>query len=161
MKDNAINTVVSILFFVVTLILLLIIFFGTFKLTEYYENQAELNLTMLKNQMLEQSMNETERTFMLWKKSMHDYKHNIVNLKTLAQNKDFDGITKYLDNEDKLLNYQLFFYKTGNDTVDSIIYIKQKNAESKNIPFIINALLLLIGKVSPYLKEDSEISWKN
>lgn len=138
-KNNSVNSVISILFFAVMLILFMIIFFGTFKLTEHYENQEELKLTTLKNQMLEQSMSETEQTFMLWKKSMHDYKHNIVNLKTLAQNKDFDGITEYLDNEDKLLNQQLFYYKTGNDTVDSIIYIKQKNAESKNIPFIINA----------------------
>lgn len=138
-KNKAVNSLISILFFAVMLILLMIIFFGTFKLTEYYENQEELKLTTLKNQMLEQSMSETEQTFMLWKKSMHDYKHNIVNLKTLAQNKDFDGITKYLDEEDKLLSKKLFYYKTGNDTVDSIIHIKQNAAETKKIPFIVNA----------------------
>lgn len=136
---KAVNSIISILFFLVMLILLMMIFFGTFKLTEYYENQEKLKLTILKNHMLEKSMNETEQTFMLWKKSMHDYKHNILNLKALAHNKDFDAIVKYLDSEDKLLNQQLFYYKTGNDTVDTIIYIKQKNAESKNIPFIINA----------------------
>ena len=137
-KKN-VNSIISILFFFVMLILLMIIFFGTFKLTEYYENQETLKLTILKNQMLEKSMNETEQTFMLWKKSMHDYKHNILNLQALAYNKDFDAIIKYLESEDKLLNQQLFYYKTGNDTVDTIINIKQKNAESKNIPFIINA----------------------
>jgi len=138
-KNNSVNSVISILFFTVMLILFMIIFFGAFKLTEYYENQEDLKLITLKNQMLEKSMSETEQTFSLWKKSMHDYKHNIINLKVLAQNKDFEGIIKYLDNEDKLLNQQLFYYKTGNDTVDSIIYIKQKKAEAKNIPFIINA----------------------
>ncbi len=138
-KNNSVNSVISILFFAVMLILLMVIFFGTFKLTEYYENQEELKLTTLKNQMLERSMIETEQNFMLWKKSMHDYKHNIINLKTLAHNKDYDGIIKYLDSEDNLLKQKLFYYKTGNDTVDSIIYIKQNNAESKHIPFIINA----------------------
>lgn len=138
LKNKTANSVLSILFFAVMLILLMIIFFGTFKLAEYYENQEELKLTTLKNQMLEQSMIETEQTFSLWKKNMHDYKHNIINLKILAQNKDLEGIQKYLDEEDKLLSKKLFYYKTGNDTVDSIIYIKQNAAETKKIPFIVN-----------------------
>ena len=138
LKNKTANSVLSILFFAVMLILLMIIFFGTFKLAEYYENQEELKLTTLKNQMLEQSMIETEQTFSLWKKNMHDYKHNIINLKILAQNKDLEGIQKYLNEEDKLLSKKLFYYKTGNDTVDSIIYIKQNAAETKKIPFIVN-----------------------
>ena len=138
-KNKAVNSVISISFFAVMLILLMIIFFGTFKLTEYYENQEELKLTTLKNQMLEKSMSETEQTFNLWKKSMHDYKHNIINLKILAQNNDLEGIQRYLDEEENLLSKKLFYYKTGNDTVDSIIYIKQNAAETKKIPFIVNA----------------------
>lgn len=138
LKNKTANSVLSILFFAVMLILLMIIFFGTFKLAEYYENQEELKLTTLKNQILEQSLIETEQTFSLWKKNMHDYKHNIINLKTLAQNKDLEGIQRYLDEEDKLLSKKLFYYKTGNDTVDSIIYIKQNAAETKKIPFIVN-----------------------
>ena len=138
-KNKAVNSFVSILFFAVMLILLMIIFFGTFKLTEYYENQEELKLTTLKNQMLEKSMSETEQTFMLWKKSMHDYKHNIANLMSLANNNDIEGIKQYLQSENKLLSKKLFYYKTGNDTVDTILNIKQRAAESKGITFIITA----------------------
>lgn len=138
-KNNAVNSIVSILFFTVMLILLMIIFFGTFKLTEYYENQEELKLTTLKNQMLEKSMSETEQTFMLWKKSMHDYKHNIANLMSLANNNDIEGIKQYLQSENKLLSKKLFYYKTGNDTIDTILNIKQRTAEDKGIAFIINA----------------------
>lgn len=138
-KNNAVNSIVSILFFTVMLILLMIIFFGTFKLTEYYENQEELKLTTLKNQMLEKSMSETEQTFMIWKKSMHDYKHNIANLMSLANNNDIEGIKQYLQSENKLLSKKLFYYKTGNDTVDTILNIKQRAAESKGITFIITA----------------------
>lgn len=138
-KNNAVNSIVSILFFTVMLILLMIIFFGTFKLTEYYENQEELKLTTLKNQMLEKSMSETEQTFMLWKKSMHDYKHNIANLMSLANNNDIEGIKQYLQSENKLLSKKLFYYKTGNDTVDTILNIKQRAAEDKGIAFIISA----------------------
>lgn len=135
-KNNAVNSIISILFFTVMLILLMIIFFGTFKLTEYYENQEELKLTTLKNQMLEKSMSETEQTFMIWKKSMHDYKHNIANLITLADNNNLDGIKAYLQSENKLLTKKLFYYKTGNDTIDTILNIKQRTAEDKGIAFI-------------------------
>lgn len=138
-KNKAANSVIPILFFAVMLILLMVIFFGTFKLTEYYENQEELKLTTLKNQMLEKSMSETKQTFMLWKKSMHDYKHNIANLVTLADNNNLDGIKAYLQSENKLLTKKLFYYKTGNDTVDTILNIKQRTAENKEIAFIINA----------------------
>lgn len=138
-QSKTINTYVSILFFVIMLILLMTIFFGTFKLAEYYENQQHLKLIMLKNQMLEQSMSETEQTFMLWKTSMHDFKHKIMNLMTLAENNDIEGIKQYLENENELLSKKLFYYKTGNDTVDTILNIKQKIAEKNGIIFVINA----------------------
>lgn len=138
-KDKNVNSVVYILFFVIMLILLMTIFWGTFKLAEYYENQQHLKLIMLKNQMLEQSMSETEQTFMLWKTSMHDFKHKIMNLMTLADNNDIEGIKQYLETENELLSKKLFYYKTGNDTVDTILNIKQKIAEKNGITFVINA----------------------
>ncbi len=139
LKNKAINSYVSILFFLIMLILVMVVFFGTFKLTEYYDNQQKLKLTLLKNQVLEQSMNETEKTFMLWKESLHNYKHNIMHLMALANNGDLQGIKNYLEKENDLLGKTLFYYKTGNDTVDIILNVKQKYAESKGITFMINA----------------------
>ena len=98
-KNNSINSYTSILFFATMLIMLLIIFFGTFKLAEYYENQQQLKLTTLKNQMLEQSVTETKQTFMLWKTSIHDFKHNIATLMTMAENNDMHSIKNYLEQE--------------------------------------------------------------
>ncbi len=138
-QNESINTYTSILFFIIMLILLMVVFFGTFKLTEYYESQQKLKLIMLKNHMLEQSMSETEQTFTLWKKSMHDYKHNIASLMSLANNNDIEGIKQYLQSENELLKKKLFYYKTGNDTVDTILNIKQRIAEKSGITFVINA----------------------
>lgn len=90
--------------------------------------------------MLEKSISETEHTFMLWKKSLHDYKHNIADLMTLANNNNnVEGIKNFLKNENELLNRKFFYYKTGNDTVDTILNIKQYSSEEKEITFIINA----------------------
>ncbi len=139
LKNKSVNSYISILFFMIMLILVMIVFFGTFKLTEYYDSQQKFKLTLLKNQMLEQSMNETEKTFMLWKESLHNYKHNIMHLSALAKNSDLQGIKNYLEKENDLLGKTLFYYKTGNDTVDVILNVKQKYAESKGITFMINA----------------------
>lgn len=137
-KNNTVPSLTSIVLFATMLCLILIIFMGTFKMAEYYDNQQQLKLVQLKNSMLEQSMAETEQTFELWRDSMHDYKHNMISLMTLAENNDIDGIKDYLKRENELLGKKLFYYKTGNDTVDAILYIKKTTAENNNITFIIN-----------------------
>jgi sensor histidine kinase regulating citrate/malate metabolism len=130
------------------LTLLLVIFFGTFILIDYYENQQKLKLIMLQNKMLEQSMAETEQTFTMWKTSLHDFKHKIMSLMTLAENNDMSGIRDYLEKENKLLGKKLFYYKTGNDTVDTILNIKQKIAENNGFIFMINARVPESCKIS-------------
>lgn len=147
-KNEAVNSYFSILFFVIMLTLLLVIFFGTFILIDYYENQQKLKLIMLQNKMLEQSMAETEQTFTMWKTSLHDFKHKIMSLMTLAENNDMSGIRDYLEKENKLLGKKLFYYKTGNDTVDTILNIKQKIAENNGFIFMINARVPESCKIS-------------
>ena len=137
-KYGTTPTITSIVLFVTMLSLILIIFFGTFKMVDYYDNQQQLKLVRLKNSMLEQSMMETEQTFELWRDSMHDYKHIMISLMALAENDDISGIKEYLKRENELLGKKLFYYKTGNDTVDAILYIKKNTAENNGIPFIIN-----------------------
>ena len=38
----------------------------------------EPNSIELKNSMLQQSLNETKQAFQLWRKSIHDYKNNVL-----------------------------------------------------------------------------------
>ncbi|MCM1008910.1 MAG: GHKL domain-containing protein [Ruminococcus flavefaciens] len=138
-QNESVNSYVSTLFFFMMLFLIIVIFFGAFKLTTHYEDQQQLKLTTLKNEMLEQSMEETEQIFEIWQRKLHDFKHQIIDLMSLAENDDMDGIKRYLAKQNDLLGKKLFYYKTGNDTVDSILYIKQKMAENSGIIFIINA----------------------
>ena len=137
--QSSVDSLISVLFFTLLLLLIFIMFFGLFSLTEYYNNKRTLHLTQLKNEMLKQSISESENTFMLWKESVHDYKHNIVNLLALAEKDDMDGIKQYLNEQREILGKKLFYYQTGNDTVDTILNIKQRIAESKHIVFSIRA----------------------
>lgn len=138
-QNESVNSYVSALFFFMMLFLIIVIFFGAFKLTTHYEDQQQLKLTTLKNEMLEQSMEETEQIFEIWQRKLHDFKHQIIDLMSLAEHDDMEGIKRYLEKQNDLLGKKLFYYKTGNDTVDSILYIKQKMAENSGITFIINA----------------------
>ncbi|MCM1228469.1 MAG: ATP-binding protein, partial [Clostridium sp.] len=58
---------------------------------------------------------------------------------TLTQQDDMESIKQFLKEENELIGKTLFYYKTGNDTVDAILNVKQKYAEEKGISFIINA----------------------
>lgn len=138
-QNESVNSYVSTLFFFMMLFLIIVIFFGAFKLTTHYEDQQQLKLTTLKNEMLEQSIEETEQIFEIWQQKLHDFKHQIIDLMSLAEHDDMEGIKRYLAKQNDLLGKKLFYYKTGNDTVDSILYIKQKMAENSGIAFIINA----------------------
>lgn len=137
-KNSDISSVVSILLLLLMLVLLMILYFGTFRLMEYHQAKQQMQLIALKNQMLEQSLSETEQTFQLWKTSLHDYKHQIATLKVMADKGDVEGICLFLEHENNMLSQKLFYYKTGNDTVDTILSLKQRIAESKGIAFLIN-----------------------
>lgn len=141
-KNGKVDSVIPVMFFLIMLAFMLFIFFGSFKLAEYYENIQTLRLVQIKNVILEESINETRQSFELIQTSLHDYKHNIINLMTLAENGDIQQIKKYLEKENELLGRTLFYYKTGNDTVDAILYIKQKTAERNGISFLIKANVL-------------------
>ncbi len=136
---QVVNSTIFAVLFLILLMLFTVLFFCAFKLTEYDESKQMLQLSNLKNQMLEQSIADTESTFMLWKKEVHDYKHNILNLMTLAEKNDMDGIKNFLKNENDLLGKRFLYYKSGNDTVDTILNIKQRIAKGQGIKFLVNA----------------------
>ena len=127
--------------FVLVLIFDLLIFVHLLKpiVSNLYKHQLEL--AEIKNIMLQDSLNETERSFELWKKSIHDYKNNIIALTQLAEEKNIDEIKAYLKEESKLLNSHMFYIKTGNSVADAIINTKYYKAKNKGIVFSVNAAL--------------------
>ena len=103
--------------------------------------KRQLELAEIKNNMLKNSLNETEQSFELWKKSIHDYKNNIIALTQLAEEGNIDEIKAYLKEENKLLDNRMFYIKTGNSVADAIINTKCNMAKNKGIKYSINAVL--------------------
>ncbi|MDR2546132.1 MAG: GHKL domain-containing protein [Lachnospiraceae bacterium] len=131
----------SVLFFLSTLILILVLFVGIIKISEYQKNSQYLALLEMQNSVYQNAMIETEKTFSHWKTSLHDYKHNIFHLVSLAERGAMNEINEYLAKENKLLSERLFYYQTGNNTVDALLYAKQTIANDNGISFSINASL--------------------
>ncbi|KIR01492.1 VirS [Lachnospiraceae bacterium TWA4] len=108
------------------------------KMGEIYEKRQQINLIEMKKEMLQKSLDETERAFKLWRNSIHDYKNHVLALTALADEGKIEEIKAYLSKENELIKRKIFYIKTGNSVVDTIINTKQTVAEEKGIEFIIN-----------------------
>lgn len=128
-------------FFIASIVIEIAMFYFVITLTEAQETEQQMQLIELKNNMLQKSLDETEQTFKLWRSSVHDYKNNIIALSQLANDGDLDKLKLYLNEKNELLNRQMFYIKTGNSSVDALIYSKQRYAKDNNIKFIVNAYI--------------------
>ena len=129
------------LFFTASIVIELLTFYFVIKAGESFEEKQKTDFMKLQNRMLRKSLNETEQTFQLWKKSIHDHKNTTIALLQLAEDEKLDELKKYLKQETYLIDRKMFYIKTGNSVVDAIINTKQNIAESKGISFIVNASL--------------------
>lgn len=146
---NAVKLKMSLflLFFIISIIMELLTLSFVIKAGESYEQKQRAEFIELKNSMLQQSLNETKQAFQLWRKSIHDYKNNVLVLSQLAQNDDIEGIKKYLKKETDLIDRKIFCIHTGNSVIDVIINTKQHFAEAKGILFVVNAFLPKHGTI--------------
>lgn len=137
--QNEENTFTNVMFYVVVFILVMMVFFGITRFADYYNDKQQLEMTQLRNEMLEQSIRSAEQNFNIWKRSLHDYKHNIINLTTLAEKNDIDGIKEYLEKERESLSHKFLYYKTGNDSVDAVLNVAKQETEKSKIIYMVNA----------------------
>ncbi|MBE5927776.1 MAG: GHKL domain-containing protein [Lachnospiraceae bacterium] len=135
------SEIFSMIFFLVSIGIQILLFYFVLNMADYSEQQQTLALIEMKNNMLQKSLDDTERSFELWRQSVHDYKNNIISLAQLAESGDVEKIKAYLEKENELINAKMFYIKTGNSIVDAVINTKQKIAEEKGILFSVNAVV--------------------
>lgn len=140
-KNNDEISSFTMFFFVASLGIEMIIFGFVIKIAEGYEQKKTNLLIELNNKMLKKSLDETEQAFELWRQSIHDYKNNIIALKQMADEGHIEEIKTFLQKENELIEQKMFYIKTGNSVVDSIINTKQNIAEKQNIVFVVNVKL--------------------
>lgn len=138
------NTEIELLltfFFIASILIELLMFYFVIKIGESYQEKQKAELIEMKNDMLQKSLDETEQAFKLWRSSVHDYKNNVIALMQLAEDGNIEEIKKYLSRESKLIDKKMFYIRTGNSIVDTIVNTKQNLAEKKGITFVVNAVI--------------------
>lgn len=138
-KGNAEVDLLLTLFFIVSIIIELFMFYFIIKTGESYEQEQKAELIEMKNSMLQKSLDETEQAFKLWRRSIHDYKNNVIALMQMADDGKIEEIRKYLSKENELITRKMFYIRTGNTVVDTIVNTKQNMAEEQGITFAVNA----------------------
>lgn len=101
-----------------------------------YQQELFLELQNAKNDMLENSLRELEKSFAIWKSSVHDYKHAILYMEHLISENRIEELQQYLHKENKKLEQSSHYYKTGNSMLDVIVNTKYKLMQEKNILFM-------------------------
>ena len=138
------NTEIELLltfFFIASILIELLMFYFVIKIGESYQEKQKTELIEMKNDMLQKSLDETEQAFKLWRSSVHDYKNNVIALMQLAEDGNIEEIKKYLSRESKLIDKKMFYIRTGNSIVGTIVNTKQNLAEKKGITFVVNAVI--------------------
>ena len=131
----------SMIVFVVILIVELVLFYFVLNMAEYYEQRQTMALIEMKNEMLQKSLDDTQQAFSLWRKSVHDYKNNIISLLQMLEEQNLEEMKEYLQKESELVSREMFYIKTGNTMVDAMINTKQYAAKQKGITFVVNAII--------------------
>lgn len=125
-----------ILFFAFSIISELSLSYFTINAWKICQNIQRGKIIEMENHMLQKSLNETEKTFQLWQKSIHDYKNTIIALAQLAEDNDMNKILQYLKKEKNTLSRKLFYVRTGNSIIDAVLNTKLSFAENQGINFI-------------------------
>lgn len=128
----------GILFLTVLALEFFAIYYG-YKLSENHEQQQQIEALKMENEMLQTSVDDTEHALQSWRTNIHDYKNHIVALSQLSQDGKTDEIRDYLKQQNKLLDQNMLYIKTGNSTMDAIINAKKNIADRRNIVFYVNA----------------------
>lgn len=129
------------LFFLIMLVMILVIYFTLMYIMSSEQKKKEISLIEQQNKMLYNNMIEQERTFKLWKQSIHDYKHKMLAMDSLLDENNYAEIHNIIKNEINLFRDKAFFISTGNKMVDIILNSKMSIANENNIKFTFNVML--------------------
>ena len=110
-------------------------------LLEKQEHTMKFRFLELRNEMLEQSLRDTEEVYGFWRKAVHDYKHKMLVINEYVEENRIDELRKFLSEEQKYINREMFYQKTGNPVVDTVLNVKKQQAVEAGITFTFSAYL--------------------
>lgn len=139
--NNKKNYRVEIIILLSYLFLLLLIFISLIFMKKFIKKQNDLKdylLVSVKNSMLEKLLQENEYALERWKKEQHDFKHNLLYMQELVEEKKYSELQTYIDRQLTCVNKACTMLKTGNHMLDIIINYYENQIKENNIHFSVN-----------------------
>ncbi len=127
--------------FLLMLALIAATYIAVINISESQIKKEENNLISQQNIFLERSLKEQEKTFSMWRKSVHDYKNTILVIDSLIAQGKIDELGEFVHREQSSFEHKSEYFHTGNTTADTIINAKYATALSLGIPFTVNAAI--------------------
>ena len=137
--SGAADSVLPALLVIIVLLLIASAYIGLIYFFDSRQKQRKFILAKQQNRMLEHSLREQERTFALWRKSVHDYKNTVLALNAMMKNGETRKLAEYLDAECRSFEDRAEYIHTGSMTVDTVVNTKLAIASERGIAFTVNA----------------------
>lgn len=135
-----------VLYFTLLLGMILSLFFIMDYIRKEESVKQEMVLIEQHNILLKKGLEEQEKIFLSWKKSIHDYKNKMIALEGLLRSEKYNDALNSVESELDLLKDKAFYISTGNLTIDILINNKLNYAKSQGVNFTFNI------KISPKLE---------
>ncbi len=104
-----------------------------------FSKQIDKRIAAYQRELMETHYQEVENMYRQIRGWRHDYRNHIQVMKVLADNRDLDGLRRYLDELDEDLSTVDTAVKTGNPMADAILNSKISLAKARQIPVLCDA----------------------
>lgn len=131
----------QLLFFLMLLFLIMVIYFTIGHMTYTEAQLKETQLIAQQEASLINNMKVQEKNLVVWKKSIHDYKHKMYAIEMLLQQKKYAELEQFVNNEIKIIKDKAYYVSTGCGIVDIVVNSKMNYAKENNIIFTVNILI--------------------
>lgn len=138
-QDEHFSQLFILAFFIVMLLMIIAIYCSLIFIVKKERFERDYLLIEQQNILLQKSLQEQEKTFDLWRKSLHDYKHKLLALESMVKCDRYDEVLESIEDELKIFRDKAFYLNTGNSTVDIILNSKMNIAQHQGIIFTVNA----------------------
>lgn len=127
--------------FILLLFIEMLIFYSFSSMAKEYEKEEMIGFLNLYNRMLKDSLENEKKSFELWTKKIHDYKHHVIYMRELVEKEDYETLKKLMEEETGILDKQFHYIGSGYMGIDAIINSKIAHAQNLGIHVFCNVAI--------------------
>jgi sensor histidine kinase regulating citrate/malate metabolism len=130
---------VAVLEFMLFIILNIAMFYIYIKIYESYEIKRNNDIYRMEIDLYSKHIKEKESAMQEFRRTKHDFKHQLINLRSFAEKGEYEELKNYIDELIDLKSMDNFSYvDTDNSLLDTLLNFKYEAAREQKIKFKID-----------------------